>query len=440
MPKGANLFDAEVSASRTSGYSTVVNTIYRIVSRSTLDFTTVGSSDNTAGTVFVANAVGALGSGDELQEITSRNRGIPAVDPWPALADSELFDADDQNDIDTADWNAANATVNSSTQCTLDATTGYVHYKDITVEAGQLYRWEQTATYGTATNPKTAIYDITNSDWIEVGGVDVYDYALNDGTPTIIYFMTPTTPSPCTTLRTYAVRRSDTIGTVTVGGFSLRKVDVSWVPNGANTIEIDESEDALKIGYVDDANGAIVYLRDAHDLSSDLVVGQKYIFSAQAKYAGGAVQLQIYDGSSAQNINLTDNFHTHTQAFTAQHATNAYIRLNGMGATEEAFIRNLSVYADYGENPVLFTAPASGVLPGPNRVRLIQWVDANADAADNANLIMEINGVTVEATVQRGVAPDGQAVLWQKRFDKPMVIKNFNITTMTAGNVHLWLA
>lgn len=81
-----NLFDQEETTARVEGADTVDGTIYRIVTQSTLDFTSVGSPDNNPETVFIADAVDTLGAGDALAEITSPNRGIPVKDPWPALA------------------------------------------------------------------------------------------------------------------------------------------------------------------------------------------------------------------------------------------------------------------------------------------------------------------------------------------------------------------
>ena len=85
-----DLFDQEAVTARASGYTTVVGAIYRIVSRATLDFTTVGAPANTAGTVFICTSADALGAGDALSDITAPHKGIPDVDPWPALAGSEM--------------------------------------------------------------------------------------------------------------------------------------------------------------------------------------------------------------------------------------------------------------------------------------------------------------------------------------------------------------
>ena len=65
----------------------------------------------------------------------------------------------------------------------------------------------------------------------------------------------------------------------------------SWVAAGNNTIENDGG--ALKITYVDDANGAQVYFRDADDLTTDLTVGKTYQIRVRAKIGSGSANLYI---------------------------------------------------------------------------------------------------------------------------------------------------
>ena len=92
-------------------------------------------------------------------------------------------------------------------------------------------------------------------------------------------------------------------------------------------------------------------------------------------------------------------------------------------------------------NPLFFdTTGATSKIDRHFEWRLIQWVDDNADIADNGNLIMTVNDVTLEATVQRAATPDGGAVLWQiGPFDSGMSINYFYLTTMSAGNLFIWV-
>ena len=91
-------------------------------------------------------------------------------------------------------------------------------------------------------------------------------------------------------------------------------------------------------------------------------------------------------------------------------------------------------------NPISFDTVTGATLSGLSHVRLIQWIDDNADIADNGNLIMSINGVTLEATVQRGATPDGAgAVLWQiGPFNPGMPMKSITVSTLSAGAVLIW--
>jgi hypothetical protein len=91
-------------------------------------------------------------------------------------------------------------------------------------------------------------------------------------------------------------------------------------------------------------------------------------------------------------------------------------------------------------NPIFIDTAAGSSVTGPFRMMLLQWVDDNADIADNGNLILIVNGVTIEATVQRGSTPDGPgAVLWQiGPFSPGISIKDIEVNTISAGQVHIW--
>ncbi len=63
----------------TSGESLETGVMYEIVSRSTLDFTLYGATDNNAGTRFVATGAGTLGAGDEVEPVTPYASEITAA-------------------------------------------------------------------------------------------------------------------------------------------------------------------------------------------------------------------------------------------------------------------------------------------------------------------------------------------------------------------------
>jgi len=112
---------------------------------------------------------------------------------------------------------------------------------------------------------------------------------------------------------------------------SVRPVQISWVPEGTNTLSI--SNDALVITYVDDDDGADLYFADTKDLSSDLTVGNRYKLVYDITSSLDAlVDLKVSGpGGFAVELNnqdFTSGPVTVTLYFTADHATNMYMRFN----------------------------------------------------------------------------------------------------------------
>ena len=94
-------------------------------------------------------------------------------------------------------------------------------------------------------------------------------------------------------------------------------------------------------------------------------------------------------------------------------------------------------------NPLFFDAAsaACGWTDELKKVLQIQLVDDNADIADNNNLIMEINGVTVEHTAQKTTDVGWQPPVINVAgpFANGIPVTDFLLTTMTAGNLIIWL-
>lgn len=70
---------------------------------------------------------------------------------------------------------------------------------------------------------------------------------------------------------------------------------------------------------------------------------------------------------------------------------------------------------------------------------LIQWVDDNADIANGSNLILTINGVAVEATVQLAAATVANSVVWEMSF--PMgnfPVHSLLVGTMSHGQLYIF--
>ena len=108
----------------------------------------------------------------------------------------------------------------------------------------------------------------------------------------------------------------------------------AWAAEGSNTIANDTS--ALKITFVNNDDGAKLFLKDAADLTSDLTVGRNYrlTFTYKINQVSGAnVSLQVNQGNNTFKTTGTLNqtsFTTITKDFTAMHATNANVRFNNL--------------------------------------------------------------------------------------------------------------
>ena len=118
----------------------------------------------------------------------------------------------------------------------------------------------------------------------------------------------------------------------------------AWTAEGNNTIANDTS--ALKITYVDNDDGAKLFLKDAADLTSDLTVGRNYrlTFTYKINQVSGAnVSLQINQGDATFKTTGTLNqtsFTTITKDFTAMHATNANVRFNNLSSGDILHVKD----------------------------------------------------------------------------------------------------
>ena len=86
----------------------------------------------------------------------------------------------------------------------------------------------------------------------------------------------------------------------------------------------------------------------------------------------------------------------------------------------------------------------------PKYVQLIQWIDDAADIADNDDLLLVINGVTITAKIQiattggvspvENVSPNvGNVCVWEMSFSKSIPISKFVVTTIDHGLLVIWL-
>lgn len=100
-------------------------------------------------------------------------------------------------------------------------------------------------------------------------------------------------------------------------------------------------------------------------------------------------------------------------------------------------------------NPV-YVDTAATAWSGPGTVRLIQWCDDNADIADDDDLSITVNGVTIAVKAQIGttgggtpvedVSPNvGNVCVWQiGPFNPGIPVTDFIVNTIDHGVLLIW--
>lgn len=133
-----------------------------------------------------------------------------------------------------------------------------------------------------------------------------------------------------------------------IDDFSVREVQISWIPYGTNTIEIDETNNQLKISYVNNDKGAFLDFSDANDLSADLTIGKTYLVTFDAYYDnddGVNPKAAIYSNADAvlASTSLTTSQASYKLIFVATHATGDYIAFDDMSGSENVYIDNITI-------------------------------------------------------------------------------------------------
>ena len=92
-------------------------------------------------------------------------------------------------------------------------------------------------------------------------------------------------------------------------------------------------------------------------------------------------------------------------------------------------------------NPITVDTAAT-ILTASNKakVQLIQWIDDGADIADDDDILLVINGVTITGKIQLGANTVNNLVVWEMAFNPPMRIETFVVTTLDHGLLVIWLA
>lgn len=93
-------------------------------------------------------------------------------------------------------------------------------------------------------------------------------------------------------------------------------------------------------------------------------------------------------------------------------------------------------------NPMRIEGAATIWTADNKYVQLIQWIDDNADITDNDAIVLTINGVIITGKLQGPITNNNlnNIVAWEMSFSPPMRIETFVVTTMSTGNLIIWLA
>ncbi|MCP4355271.1 MAG: LamG domain-containing protein [Proteobacteria bacterium] len=116
----------------------------------------------------------------------------------------------------------------------------------------------------------------------------------------------------------------------------------SWAAYGSNTIA--NVGNALEITYISSASGAYNYFKESGDLEKNLVVGEKYRVTFDAKYTGGAGGVTIgIPNVGVYTDSLTTSLINYTLEFTATSIDGDYLRLNLLSASNVVTIDNIEI-------------------------------------------------------------------------------------------------
>lgn len=92
-------------------------------------------------------------------------------------------------------------------------------------------------------------------------------------------------------------------------------------------------------------------------------------------------------------------------------------------------------------NP-MYVDTAAVVLAGPSvsKIRAIQWIDDNADIADNADLDITFNTTTFHVKIQRATTPSGEGgtIYEMGSFNPGIPCGYLQVNIIDAGIVLIW--
>ena len=179
----------------------------------------------------------------------------------------------------------------------------------------------------------------------------------------------------------------------------------AWTTGGANTLALDG--DALKAVFVDHATAGIASLVSAGGLTTDLVIGNTYLITGQAKVsASGAVTINATNTSgvsvSQGAFTLTSSDYVGFEIVFTATQTNNQLRVTSFSSGESVWWKSLSIrqvitnaafQATTTNKPILRKTPTTGVY----------WADSNTSTSTSA-LTVALGNLGSACTVARASA------------------------------------
>ena len=200
----------------------------------------------------------------------------------------------------------------------------------------------------------------------------------------------------------------------------------AWGEWGNNVLTTLPDENGLSVTYVDSSNGARVYLRDSHDLTTDLTVGTVYVLQYEAKVsAGGKFDVYIYDGdaypipSRVDDINHTD-WRKYKVTIYCETANGHFMGVFSLGAGEIAYLRNITLHEAANPNLQQLAVANDEVLSGTDLITdgtfsnwtaddLDDWTEFDSDASESPSGVAEVTLSAGDGGIYQDVAVEAGA-------------------------------
>lgn len=95
---------------------------------------------------------------------------------------------------------------------------------------------------------------------------------------------------------------------------------------------------------------------------------------------------------------------------------------------------------DLTSNPMYVDSAATLWANTNKMVRLVQWIDDNADIADDDDILVVINGVNIAGKIQLTANAVENLCVWQLGpFSPGVTVQSFVVTTIDHGVLYVWL-